>query len=132
MGINSYSQVTQGVKIVVEALFQAEYSDPALHKFVYTYHVSIENNSPYTIQLLKRHWKIFDSNGETREVEGDGVIGVQPIIEPGETHRYQSWSQLKTDMGQMHGSYLMQRISDNFNFPAEIPHFQLVTPDRLN
>ena len=75
------SLVTKGVKISVESFFQNDYSNARENKFIFTYKIFIENNNPYTIQLLRRHWYIFDSNGTYREVEGEGVIGLQPIIE---------------------------------------------------
>ena len=84
------------------------------------------------VKLLRRHWYIFDSCGITREVEGEGVVGLQPVIEPGKSHQYVSGSHLKTEMGRMHGTYLMERMVDGKQFYVNIPEFQLVAPFKLN
>ena len=81
---------------------------------------------------ISRHWYIFDSNGAKREVEGEGVVGQQPIIEPGNSHEYVSGCNLKTDMGSMKGEYQMQRLLDNALFNVQIPEFYLIAPYRYN
>ncbi len=124
--------ITEGIKVSIEPTYQPAYSDPNRHKFVFSYDVHIENMSRETVQLLRRHWFIFDSNGVRREVEGEGVIGQQPILTPGETHSYASWCPLITEVGKMHGHYLFTRRSDNRRFRVHIPEFQLVAPFRLN
>jgi ApaG protein len=86
----------------------------------------------YAVQLRRRHWIIYDSNGTVREVEGEGVVGEQPIIEPGEFHEYVSGCNLKTDMGSMRGSYEMCRLLDNQPLLVNIPEFQLIATHRLN
>jgi ApaG protein len=92
----------------------------------------IENLSDYSVQLISRHWNIFDSNGTKREVEGDGVVGQQPVIVPGEMHEYVSGCNLQTEMGTMEGSYEMKRLVDNTSLIVQIPKFELITPYRLN
>ena len=82
--------------------------------------------------LLARHWFIFDSNGAKREVEGEGVIGQQPVIEPGQSHEYVSGCNLKTDMGSMKGEYKMSRLIDNSIFNVIIPEFYMIAPYRMN
>ena len=124
--------ITDGVKISVETQYQPEYSNPANEHFMFAYKISIENLSDYTVQLLRRHWTIFDSNGTHREVEGEGVVGLQPVIEPGDSHEYISGCNLKTDMGGMKGTYQMVRLIDNSLFDAQIPEFHLVAPFKLN
>jgi len=126
------TQITEGVKVSVETVYQSEYSNPAQEHFMFAYKITIENLSDYTIQLMRRNWHIFDSNGTLREVEGEGVVGEQPAIEPGESHEYVSGCNLKTDMGSMKGSYLMRRLMDNQTIRVNIPEFQLVAPYRLN
>ena len=126
------TQITEGVKVSVETVYQSEYSNPAQEHFMFAYKITIENLSDYTVQLMRRHWYIFDSNGTLREVEGKGVVGEQPVIEPGESHEYVSGCNLKTDMGSMKGSYLMRRLMDNQTIRVNIPEFQLVAPYRLN
>ena len=88
--------------------------------------------SNYAVRLLSRHWHIFDSNGAKREVEGEGVVGQQPIIEPGHSHEYVSGCNLKTDMGSMKGEYQMSRLIDHSSFGVQIPEFYLVAPYRMN
>ena len=81
---------------------------------------------------MRRKWLIFDSNGTQREVEGEGVVGVQPIIEPGETYQYVSGCNLKTEIGSMKGHYEMLRLIDETMFNVDIPEFQLIVPYKLN
>ncbi len=124
--------ITEGIKISVETHFQPEYSNPAYDHYMFSYRITIENLTGNTIQLLSRHWKIFDSNGAKREVEGEGVVGVQPVIEPGACYEYISGCNLKSDMGFMRGSYTMKRTLNDSLFAVEIPKFLLETPFRLN
>lgn len=126
------TKITEGVKVSVETIYQPEYSNPTNEHYMFAYRVTIENLSEYTVQLLNRHWLIFDSNGDHRDVEGEGVVGEQPIIEPGDNHEYVSGCNLKTDMGSMHGSYEMKRVVDGEQFHVNIPEFYLVAPYRLN
>lgn len=124
--------ITQGIKISVETMYQDEYSNPVNEHFMFAYRINIENLSDYAIQLKRRQWFIFDSSGSQREVEGEGVVGLQPIMEPGESHSYVSGCHLTTDIGSMSGNYLMQRLADNTEFTVEIPEFELIVPYRLN
>ena len=124
--------ITLGVKISVETTYQEEHSNPATGHFMFAYRITIENLTDYTIQLKRRQWFIFDSNGSQREVEGEGVVGEQPVIEPGDSHSYVSACNLSTDMGSMSGNYLMHRIADNKDFIVDIPEFELIVPYRLN
>jgi ApaG protein len=126
------AKITEGVKVSVETTYQPEYSNPANEHFMFAYKVMIENLTEYSVQLLSRHWNIFDSNGTKREVEGEGVVGLQPIIEPGQFHEYVSGCNLKTDMGTMQGTYQMKRLVDNELFDVKIPEFNLVAPFKLN
>ena len=123
---------TDGVKVSVETMYQPEYSNPSNDHFMFAYKVLIENTGSYAVRLLSRHWYIFDSNGAKREVEGDGVVGIQPVIEPGSTHEYVSGCNLKTDMGSMKGQYSMIRLLDNAHFDVQIPEFLLIAPHRMN
>jgi ApaG protein len=124
--------ITQGIKISVETIYQDEYSNPTNDQFMFAYRIEIENLSDYTIQLLRRQWFIFDSSGTQKEVEGEGVIGVQPVLEPGESHAYVSGCQISTDIGSMKGNYSMIRVVDNTRFNVDIPEFALIAPYRLN
>jgi ApaG protein len=126
------TKITDGVKISVETIYQPEYSNPVNEHFMFAYRINIENLTENSVQLLNRHWHIFDSNGTKREVEGEGVVGQQPIIEPGDNHEYVSGCNLKTDMGKMRGSYEMERIVDGLKFRVNIPEFYLIAPYKLN
>lgn len=123
---------TEGIKVSVVTEYQSEYSHPYQHHYVFTYRILIENNSSNTIQLLRRYWVIYDSNGTVREVEGDGVIGQQPILEPGEKHEYVSGCNLKTAIGKMFGHYTMEKIVDGKQFRVQIPEFTMIVPYVLN
>jgi ApaG protein len=131
MGMQA-TQVTHGIRISVETKFHTEHSDPENNTFLFLYHITIENTSEYTVKLIARHWDIFDSSSESRTVDGDGVIGEQPVLEPGETFDYESACDLRTDIGKMKGRYLMERLPDKARFYVTIPEFELVVPNRLN
>jgi len=124
--------ITQGVKISVETIYQDEHSNPANEHFMFAYRIEVENLSDYAIQLMRRKWSIFDSNGTVREVEGEGVVGVQPVIEPGQSYAYVSGCNLKTEIGSMEGFYSMIRLVDHTTFKVDIPQFQLIVPYKLN
>lgn len=124
--------VTHGVKITVQTDFQDEHSDTDQNYFLFSYRVIIENNSEFVVKLLKRHWFIFDSNGDYREVEGEGVVGEQPVLAPNEVYEYESACSLSTDIGRMNGTYLMMREMDGAQFYVNIPEFELIVPARLN
>lgn len=124
--------ITQGVKISVDTVYQEEYSNPDKEHFMFGYQITVENLTDYSIRLMRRQWFIFDSSGTRREVEGEGVVGQQPLIEPGESYTYVSGCNLTTDMGSMSGNYLMNREADDTQFTVDIPEFQLIVPYRLN
>lgn len=124
--------VTNGIKISVKAEYKSDFSDAEKSYYLFSYHITIENKSDYAVQLLRRHWYIYDSTGEYKEVEGEGVVGEQPIIQPGERHEYESACNLESDIGRMHGTYLMQREIDGAKFYVNIPQFELIFPARLN
>ena len=124
--------VTKGIKVSVETNYQPEHSQPAHDHFVFTYRITIENNSNNTVQLKARHWDIIDATHPTHEVDGDGVVGKQPVLEPGEIHQYVSGCNLKSGIGKMKGYYIMERIIDGRPFNVEIPEFLMVVPFKLN
>ena len=123
------SQVTSGVAVSVETFYQADANQP---EFIFAYRVTIENQNVFPVQLLRRHWDIFDSNGAYREVDGDGVIGQQPILAPGESHQYISGCNLNTEMGRMSGYYEMVNLNTDQSFSVAIPAFDLIMPAKLN
>lgn len=124
---------TNGITVKVETQFLPAHSDARSKKFFFAYFITIENGSPLAVQLLRRHWNIRDSNGIVREVEGEGVVGRQPIIAPGETYRYSSYCNLMTEIGRMSGNYLMQRLDSTEELmDVVIPSFWLVAPCKWN
>jgi ApaG protein len=124
--------ITRGVKVSVETFYQPDYSNPGLQEFMFAYRITISNESEHAIQLLRRHWFIVDAFGETKEVEGEGVVGQQPVIEPGFSYQYISGCNLRTEIGKMHGTYLMQRLRDGKMFYVAIPMFMLSATMKLN
>lgn len=126
------TEITKGIKVTVETEYQPSYSSPSQHHYVFTYRITIENGGEYTIQLKRRHWHIHDAGFQPRQVEGEGVVGQQPVLEPGQVHSYVSGCNLKSGIGKMAGTYLMERIVDGTTFPVNIPEFCMVAPMRLN
>ncbi len=126
------SQITSDVKISVESIYQPEYSNPDNLHYMYAYRITIENQSTETLQLLRRHWEIFDAIGEHKQVDGEGVVGQQPILEPNQVHQYASGCNLRSAMGYMEGFYEMQRLSDGELFAIAIPRFILIADFVLN
>ena len=123
---------TQGVTVSVTTNYLPDYSSPTQEHFVFAYKISIRNNSEFTVKLLRRHWHIHDANSPVREVEGEGVVGRQPVLEPGQSHHYMSGCNLKSGVGKMRGTYLMERVANGQEFSVEIPEFTLMVPFRLN
>jgi ApaG protein len=115
---------THGIRITVHPLFLGEQSEPEAQRFVFAYFVRLENVGATPARLLRRHWKIHDSIGEDSEVEGEGVVGQQPLLPPGGIHEYQSFCVLKSTSGHMEGEYHFVR-EDGTSFDAMIPRFIL-------
>ena len=126
------SKITEGIKVMVEQFYQPDYSNPVQQEFMFAYRVTIENNNSFPVQLLRRHWFIQDSNTEQREVEGEGVIGVQPVIAPQSQYQYISGCNLKSELGQMFGTYLMVNVHSREQFSVKIPVFQMEAPFKRN
>ena len=128
---NIATRITNGIKISVETFYQTEHSRPFENKYIFAYRITIENLGNYTSQLMRRHWYIHDATGIVREVEGEGVIGLQPILAPMETHQYVSWCHLFADMGKMNGYYSFVRQNGEM-FKVDIPEFQMCAPFKMN
>lgn len=126
------SKVTEGVSVTVETFYQPDYSNPVNGEFMFAYRITLQNSNSFPVRLLRRHWYIFDSNGTQREVEGEGVVGVQPQINPGEKYQYVSGCNLRTEMGKMHGSYMMENIVSKKQFDVKIPVFDMIVPFKMN
>jgi ApaG protein len=123
------SAVTQGISVTVQSTYLPDQSSPKDDRYVFAYTVSIENRGTATAQLRTRHWVITDARGSIDEVRGDGVIGEQPKLSPGQSFQYTSGCVLNTSIGTMQGSYRMWR-DDGSYFDADIAPFSLVTPAR--
>ena len=123
--------VTKGVSIEVQSRYVEEHSQPMLERFVFAYTVTIRNDGEEAVQLKSRHWIITDALGHVEEVKGPGVVGEEPILNPGQGYRYTSGAALQTQHGQMRGTYQMHTL-DGRVFDAEIAPFLLERPFSLN
>lgn len=119
-----FYKLSHGIRITVRPLYLHDRSNPDQRQFVFAYFVRIENVGDEDAHLLRRRWLIHDSIGEDVEVEGEGVVGEQPMLEPGEVHEYSSFCVLKSTHGHMEGQYLFTR-PDGATFEADIPRFIL-------
>lgn len=119
------------ILIDVETAYLEEQSEPKDSRYVFAYTITIRNEGPQPAQLLTRHWIITDANGKVQQVRGDGVVGEQPTIMPGQRHRYSSGAVIETPVGTMEGSYGM-RSDDGAQFRADIPCFRLAVPGVLH
>ncbi len=124
---NCYVETTRSITVMVEPQYLEDQSEPDENHFVWAYHVRIENNGGETVQLLTRYWRIMDSTGGVQEVRGDGVVGEQPILKPGESYEYSSGTPLGTPSGIMSGSFQMQNVAGDL-FDAVVPAFSLDSP----
>ena len=119
------------IRIQVATHYVDDQSQPDVGRFVFAYTITIENSGDMPAKLLSRHWVITDANGKVQEVSGDGVVGEQPHLSPGETFRYSSGAVLDTPVGAMQGSYRMQ-ADNGIGFDAPIPAFTLAVPGMLH
>ncbi len=125
------SNETYDIRVHVESRYIVEQSAPDSDRYVFSYTVTISNEGDAPAQLLSRHWVITDANNKVQEVKGEGVVGEQPELKPGEQYRYTSGTLLATPVGSMRGSYQMIG-EDGFEFDAEIPIFTLSIPRTLH
>ena len=123
--------VTEGIRVTVKSAFRPDRSTPGQGRYLFTYTVRIANQGSAAAQLISRHWIITDANGGVEEVRGEGVVGQQPRLAPGERFEYTSFCVLRTPFGSMRGSYRMER-EDGAGFDAEIAPFTLAVPGSLN
>ena len=122
-----YEAETRGVRVRVAASYLPQQSDPEEGRWVWAYMVEIDNESDETVQLVDRHWIITDAHGRVEEVQGPGVVGEQPVLEPGDSYQYTSGCPLGTNSGVMVGSYGMSTAAGE-RFEAAIPAFSLHLP----
>jgi len=126
------SLISAGIHVSVEVFYQPEYSNALQSEYMFAYRITLENYNTFAVKLLRRSWYIFDSNGSYRQVEGEGVVGVQPVLAPGETYQYMSGCNLRSEMGKMKGSYEMENQHNLQLFSVEIPEFEMMVPSKLN
>ena len=122
--------VTNGIRIQVESEFLEDESDLEASEFIFSYHITISNEGSDVVQLMTRHWIITDANGERKDVKGPGVVGYQPVLQPGQSFDYSSFCPLSTPVGSMHGSFQMV-VEDGEDFDAMIDPFTLEVPGTL-
>lgn len=122
--------VTEGIRVIARPVYLPDHSDPdhenpRARRYAFGYTIIIRNEGDSPARLMRRHWVIVDANGERQDVEGVGVIGEQPRLEPGDEFEYTSWAPIHTAWGTMEGEYLMRR-DDGSSFNARIGRFYLV------
>ena len=122
-----YEKSTKGIRVEVSPRFSLADSDPAEGTFVFSYTINMANEGNDTAQLLFRHWRIHDAAGDDSMVDGEGVVGEQPVLAPGESHEYQSYCVLRSPVGFMEGHYTFVR-DDGEEFRVEVPRFHLNGP----
>jgi ApaG protein len=126
------TQITRGIKISVNTSFEGTYFKNYKIHFAFSYEITIENYSKDSVQLISRHWEIFDSLNEIEMVDGEGVIGKKPVLKPGETHTYSSGCLLSSPHGAMKGFFNMINFTTTKNFKVIVPVFRLSAPYALN
>ncbi len=126
------SQITRGIKISVSTSFEGTYFKNYKIQFSFSYHITIENHSKDSVQLMTRHWEIFDSLQETEIVDGEGIIGKKPVLKPGDLHTYSSGCLLTSPFGAMQGYFNMVNFTSTRNFRVVVPTFRLSAPFALN
>lgn len=129
---NMVSQITQGIKVSVFTDFEGSYFKNHRIHYAFSYRVTIENQSKDTVQLLFRHWDIFDALSETEAIDGEGVVGNKPILKSGESHTYTSGCLLTSPFGAMKGFYTMVNFTTTRKFKVSIPTFRLGAVFALN
>jgi ApaG protein len=125
------SALTRGILVTVRSQYIPEKSSASSRQYAFAYTVNITNQGTVTTQLKSRHWIITDANGAVQEVRGEGVVGAQPVLRPGEEFEYTSWCVIATPIGSMRGSYQMI-TNDGDRFDAEVAAFPLNRPQLLN
>ncbi len=124
--------ITQGISVAVETFYKADHFEQYRDEHLFAYRITIENLSGFPIKLQSRHWDIIDAFGQHRVVEGDGVVGEQPILNQEETYTYISAVNMESEIGKMYGFYTMINLYNNRTFDVLIPEFMLVVPKILN
>ncbi|OQD43932.1 Co2+/Mg2+ efflux protein ApaG [Croceivirga radicis] len=126
------TQVTNGIKISVETSFEGTFFKNYKMHYAFGYTISIENQTNASVQLITRHWDIFDALKDIETVDGEGVIGKKPVILPGKTHSYSSGCLLASPIGAMKGFYTLIELVSGETFEAEVPTFKFAAPFAMN
>ncbi len=127
-----YNSVTDDISVSVIATYEPSHSNIERSQFAFSYEITIMNLSSFRVQLLSREWFIRDLLDGEHHVAGDGVIGLQPIIEPGESFMYSSWTPLSSTIGSMDGNYLFINLDNQKEFKVEVPRFELIAGFKKN
>ena len=125
-------QITKGIKISVDVKFKGSFLKEMSLNHAFIYYITIENQSKDVVQLISRHWKIFEFINRTQYLNGDGVVGKKPVLKPGDIHTYKSGCLIISPMGSMSGTYIMVNFSNAQKFNVEVPLFKLNAPYILN
>lgn len=123
---------THNIEVSVDVKYWWQNSMPRENHYFFVYFITIENKGDYAVQLIKRHWDIFDSIGDKRVVDGEGVVGETPVILPGQKFEYNSGCNLTSEIGYMKGFYTLVKQVDGKEFTVEIPRFELIVPAKRN
>lgn len=126
------TQITRGIKISVTTSFEGTYFKNHKIHFAFSYEITIENHSKDSVQLISRHWEIFDSLNDVEVVDGEGVVGKKPVLKPGETHTYNSGCLLSSPFGAMRGYFNIINFTSTRNFKVIVPTFKLSAAFALN
>jgi ApaG protein len=126
--IDDYAKTTRGIRVSVRSFYLEDQSEPDESRFVWAYRVKIENQGREPVQLMRRTWRITDARGKTQHIDGDGVVGERPLLEPGESFEYTSGTPLDTPSGFMVGTYHMIVSASGESFDVAIPAFSLDSP----
>lgn len=126
------TQVTKGIKVSIQTTFEGTFFKNYKMHYAFGYTITIENQSKDTVQLVSRHWDVFDSLKEQETIDGEGVIGKKPVIKPGKSHTYSSGCLLASPIGAMKGHYNMMNLSTSQHIEVEVPTFKLAAPFALN
>lgn len=126
------TRTTNGVRVSVETFYQKDYSNPLQREFMFAYKVTIENTTGSPVKLWTRHFDIVDGDGASRSIDGEGVVGMQPVIPTGETYSYVSGVNLHCELGHMSGFYSMENLDTKELFSVDIPRFEMYVPYLFN
>ena len=126
------TQITRGIKITVHTAYEGTFLVNSRIHYAFTYQIIIENHSKDSVQLFSRHWDIFDALNDPKQVDGEGVIGLKPVLKPGESHSYTSGCMLESHFGSMKGHFNMINFTSTRKFKVVVPSFKLSAPYALN